>query len=358
MEGGCYFALSMFVALFCGLISPDNSNAGMLPRWVYANVFFDFVSRLHYHFSFPIHRCAEPMAVPSPGEPSLNSLRDQIDEIDDTIHDLLMRRIELAHSIGKEKDQAQGVPYRPAREARIMRRLVARHRGIFPFPVVVRIWREIIAASLSVEGKFVVSVYVPEPLEDGLAYLALASAYFGSQTPLLQAQTEASVLRAVRDGKAAVGVLPIASDTHTARASAEPWWYTLTAGGDERPRIVANLPWLTSADTGSDDARAMAVALVKPEASDDDISLIAFESSENISRDRIRKEAERAGLPLDWAATWTGDQQSTRWQLAQVEGFVPEGDARLDKLAATLGGEITRCVNLGCYAKPDGWLTP
>ena len=286
------------------------------------------------------------------GEPSLNSLRRQIDEIDDHIHDLLMRRIEVARRIGEEKSQSRDVPYRPAREARIMRRLAARHHGIFPFPVAVRIWREIIAASLGVEGKFVVSVYVPEPLQAGLAYLTLARAYFGCQTPLLQAQTEAGVLRAVRDGKAAVGVLPIASDTHTARASAEPWWYTLTAGSGARPSIVAVLPWLTSADAGGDEPRAMAVARVKPEASGEDISLIALESTENISRDRIRKEAENAGLSLDWAATWTHGEQSTRWQLAEVEGFVADSDPRLASLAGALEREVTRFVNLGCYAKP------
>lgn len=292
------------------------------------------------------------MAESPKGGPSLNSLRHQIDEIDDTIHDLLMRRIELARSIGQEKSQALGTAFRPAREAQIMRRLAARHEGPFPFAVAIRIWREIIAASLSVEGKFVVSVYVPEPLESGLAYLALASAYFGSQTPLLQAQTEAGVLRAVRDGKASVGVLPIASDTHTARASAEPWWYTLTSGGSDRPRVVANLPWLINSDTGSDAARAMAVARISPEASGDDISLIAFESTENISRDRIRREAENAGLILDWAATWSHDEEPARWQLAQVEGFVPEYDPRLAGLVNTLEGELTRFINLGCYARP------
>ena len=285
-------------------------------------------------------------------EPSLNSLRHQIDKIDDRIHDLLMHRIEVARKIGEEKSQSRDVPFRPAREAQIMRRLAARHDGPFPFPVAVRIWREIISASLGVEGNFVVSVYVPEPLETGLAYLALARTYFGAQTPLLQAQTEAGVLRAVRDGKAAVGVLPITSDTHTMRASAEPWWYTLTAGGSERPRIVASLPWLNSAEAGSDEPRAMAVARVKPEASGEDISLIAFESTENISRDRIRKEAENAGLSLDWAATWTHDDQSTRWQLAQIEGFVPESDPRLASLVNALDGEVTRFVNLGCFAKP------
>jgi len=292
------------------------------------------------------------MADSKKREPSLNSLRRQIDKIDDRIHDLLMRRIDVAHDIGEEKSQSQGVPYRPAREAQIMRRLAARHEGLFPFPVAVRIWREIISASLGVEGKFVVSVYVPEPLETGLAYLNLARAYFGSETPLLQAQTEAGVLRAVRDGKASVGVLPMTSDTHTMRASAEPWWYTLTVGGSQRPRIVAALPWLLRGEAGNDDTRAMAIARVTPEASGDDISLIAFESTENISRDRIRKEAESAGLSLDWAATWTQDDQPTRWQLAEIDGFIPDSDPRLTSLFSTLENEVTQFVNLGCFAKP------
>ncbi len=292
------------------------------------------------------------MADTKKGNCSLDTLRRQIDEVDDQIHDLLMRRIDVARKIGERKDLTKSTAYRPAREAQILRRLATRHSGSFPFRVAVQIWREIISASLGVEGKFVVSVYVPEPLAAGLAYIALARAYFGTETPILQAQTEAGVLRAVRDGKVSVGVLPITSDTQTERASAEPWWYTLTASGSERPRIVAAMPWLTTGETGVDTPRAMAVACHQPEPSGDDISLIAFESTENISRDRIRREAENIGLALDWAATWTGREQAIRWQLAEIDGFIPETDHRLSTLISTLGQEVTRFVNLGCYAKP------
>ncbi len=246
------------------------------------------------------------------GSSSLNTLRSQIDEIDDNIQDLLMQRIELATSIGKEKGRVPGKLFRPAREAQIIRRMAARHQGSFPFPVIIRIWREIIGASLLAEGKFVVSVYIPEPLEVGLAYLALARDHFGSQTPILQAQTEAGVLRAVRDNKASVGVLPTASDTHTTRASAEPWWYTLIAGGTERPRVVASLPWSTPSEINGNSNYALAVARVQPESSGDDVSLIAFESTENVSRDRIRKIAKEIGLSLDWSATWSHKGTSTR----------------------------------------------
>ena len=285
------------------------------------------------------------------GSSSLNSFRSQIDEIDDGIQDLLMRRIELATSIGKEKGSVAGKLFRPAREAQIIRRMAARHQGAFPFPVMIRIWREIIGASLLAEGRFVVSVYMPEPLEAGLAYLALARAHFGSQTPILQAQTEAGVLRAVRDNKASVGVLPTASDTHTTRASAEPWWYTLVAGGTERPHVVASLPWSTPNEINGNSTYALAVACVQPESSGDDLSLIAFESTENVSRDRIRKIAEEIGLSLDWAATWSHKETSTRWQLAEVDGFVSEADDRLADLFSSLDGNLTNFVNLGCYAR-------
>ena len=292
------------------------------------------------------------MADTKKGNYSLDTLRRQIDEIDDQVHDLLMRRIDVARKIGTRKNHEQNTAYRPAREAQILRRLAARHSEPFPFRTVVKIWREIISASLAAEENFVVSVYVPEPLVAGLAYVALARTYFGTDTLILQAQTEAGVLRAVRDGKASVGVLPITSDTQTERASAEPWWYTLTASGSERPHIVAVMPWLNDGNAGANATRAMVVARLQPEASGEDISVIAFESTEDISRDRIRREAENVGLALDWAATWTEVDQARRWQLAEIDGFVSETDRRLGILINALDQEVTRFINLGCYAKP------
>ena len=96
---------------------------------------------------------------------------------------------------------------------------------------------------------------------------------------------------------------------------------------------------------------ALAVACMQPEPSGDDVSLIAFESTENVSRDRIRKIAEESGLSLDWAATWSHKETLTRWQLAEVDGFVSETDDRLVNLFSSLGGNLTNFVNLGCYPK-------
>src|SRR3546814_7390778 len=69
----------------------------------------------------------------SDNTPSLDDLRRQIDYIDDAIHDLLMRRPDLGRQIGRATGQG-GVFIRPGREARVLRRLVARHTGPFPKP--------------------------------------------------------------------------------------------------------------------------------------------------------------------------------------------------------------------------------
>src|SRR5690242_2942055 len=93
----------------------------------------------------------------SNGNVTLDDLRGEIDQIDDAIHDLVMRRAALAERIGALKDSsarvdgvtAAGAAYlRPGREATVLRRLVGRHNGSFPLPALVRLWREIMSSLL------------------------------------------------------------------------------------------------------------------------------------------------------------------------------------------------------------------
>ncbi|MBK3778512.1 chorismate mutase, partial [Azospirillum brasilense] len=111
--------------------------------------------------------------MPPPKSP-LDDLRREIDHIDDTIHDLLMRRTAVVERVGVVKSQieaAEGqvsgnpqtpIYLRPAREAVILRRLMARHAGSFPAMAVVRMWREMITAFTRLQGPFAVAVYAPE----------------------------------------------------------------------------------------------------------------------------------------------------------------------------------------------------
>ena len=95
---------------------------------------------------------------------TLEELRREIDAIDDQLHDLLMRRTEIVEGVTAAK-QGDAIKIRPAREAKIVYRLLARHKGAFPKRELVRIWREIIVATLGAEGPFSAGVYTGDDAE-------------------------------------------------------------------------------------------------------------------------------------------------------------------------------------------------
>src|SRR5437879_4340389 len=93
----------------------------------------------------PIKTPAMSTAVRTLRRATLDDLRAEIDAIDDSLHDLLMRRAGLAGDIARLKATApagaSGPLFRPGREAAIVRRILARHKGPFPPAALVRIWR-------------------------------------------------------------------------------------------------------------------------------------------------------------------------------------------------------------------------
>ena len=297
------------------------------------------------------------MNRPPPEESPLAALRDEIDGIDDTIHDLIMRRMALANRISETKRArgATGALLRPAREAAILRRLEARHAGPFPFPVIVRIWSEIMAATLVAEGGFAVSVFTLDDPGEESRFPDLARVHFGAEAPLLTARTESGVLRGVRDGKASLGVLPVPADAMSGDVgvSAEPWWLTLAVSDEERPMIVARLPWIDGAKSSAGKTRALVVAMTRPAPSGDDVSYLAVQSSDTISRDRIRSALAVAGIAVTGSVAWHDENGAPgRWQLIEVNGFVTEDDGRLGEFAERLGDDVGRIEVLGSYPRP------
>ena len=117
------------------------------------SVSFDFGRAADYFFA-ALNSGRLPMSSPLP---TLDTLRREIDEIDDAIHNLLMRRCRLVEQIGRVKANS-GPAMKPAREAMILRRLAARHEGDFPIPVLLRMWREMLAGTKLLQGPLAVAV--------------------------------------------------------------------------------------------------------------------------------------------------------------------------------------------------------
>ncbi len=279
---------------------------------------------------------------------SLDDLRRDIDAIDDEMHALLMRRIEIVEKIGALKKASPGDLFiRPAREARILRRLVAQHRSSFPAPVVVRIWREMLAATSRLQGPFSVAVHAPEK---SVGYWDVARDHYGSATKASLHRTANPVIRAVVDGTATIGVLPIPAED-----DAEPWWPHLIFSGTNIPRIIARLPFIEYDDGRFEDLGALAIALTEQEASGNDVSFIAVEASAGLSRVSLKEVFDASGLPATDITAWSETKKSpTQIHLVEVSDFVGADDARLQAATDKLGEQVTRFVGLGGYAVPIG----
>jgi chorismate mutase-like protein len=283
----------------------------------------------------------------SDGNTTLEDLRGEIDAIDDAMHDLLMRRAALADRIGQAKTAApaSGKPaavyLRPGREAAVLRRLVRRHSGPFPVQSLVRLWREIMSSLLRLQGPFSVAVLsagddAPPGLWD------LARDYYGATTPMIACHGASQVMREVSEGRATVGVLPFPEQDETA-----PWWPMLIGAGPDEPRVFARLPFYeTAAERGA--LSAVAIACVAPEPTGEDRSLLAIETTEELSRARLNGALIGAGLvPVVIVDEARGGV--VRY-LAEVDDFVATTDPRLSQLAAALGAARTRIVTVGAYA--------
>lgn len=279
----------------------------------------------------------------SESQSDLEHLRRRIDEIDDRLQDLLIERVGIIADVAAQKRQAGAVaPHQPAREAEILRRLVARGDSAFPPATLVRMWRELLAATVRLQGTFAVAVYAP-PEKPG--YWDLARDHYGSQTPMQAYGSAAQVIGAVTEGQAAVGVLPMPQE-----GEADPWWRHLLSARPDAPHVIARLPFGSRGNARTDSADALAIGHGVPQPSGRDRTLLATENAEEISRGRIVALLSELGLPcLFLAACEHADGANC---LMEIDGFLPFSDPRVTTFRDRLGPGLSRLVPFGGYAVP------
>jgi chorismate mutase/prephenate dehydratase len=277
----------------------------------------------------------------------LAALRAEIDAIDSQLHDLLMRRTDLAVQVGEVKARVQplgGTPadgskfIRPAREALILRRLVARHHGRLPKAVIVRMWREMISALLQVEGPFVVAVQAPK---DETSLWDLARDHYGSRVKVTPLPANADVLNAVARGKATVGILPMPR-----LGERSPWWPHLLEKSEGVPHVMGRLPFGDIGNVRDPKAQAMVIGRAPNEPTGDDRSWIVL----NLKAPRSRRAVLAAAKALQPEEALCLDRggKGQEW-LLDVAGFAPEIEADIAAAAAALGADVRM---LGSYATP------
>jgi len=263
----------------------------------------------------------------------LAALRAQLDTIDDTIHDLLMRRARVVDAVAQSGKRSA---LRPGREASIIRRLLARHQGSLPPQAIYRLWRELLAATTAMQGGFAIAVCDPDP---GAAYTQLAREQYGALTPLRAHHSASQAIGDLATGTASIAILPLPSET-------DGWWTTLL---HPEIHVVGRLPFWTHRPEGTPTVQALVVAPFPPDASEQDRSLLGLELDEDISRARLTGAITAAGFAPGMVLLRRNAGARLAHALVEVEGHVGADDPRLEAVVA-----MRRPLVLGGYAVPVG----
>ncbi len=261
-----------------------------------------------------------------PRKPPSADLPAKLDALDDKIHDSLMRRAALA------------VPSSPAEQAVRLRRLAARHKGGFPLPMLLRIWREMMAATASPART--IHVYSADragPFRD------LARDLFGSAAAMKSHLSAGAIVHECTDDREAFGVVPPPESDENARA----WWAQLTPSGQAGPRVVATLPL-----TGAPQPAAYVIGTLEPEPSGDDTTLLLLEAGDTLSLTKLQSLLKQGGLESRLlAVSRDSARHPARQHLLEIAGFVTKDDPRLGALMEQ-ASDILRIACVGCYANP------
>lgn len=271
------------------------------------------------------------LTAPTIDQNELEALRREIDSLDREMHTLLMRRFEVTGRVAELKRSQQSTNnWRPGRQAQLLRALVSRHNGNCPDAALVRVWQEIMGASLALQGSFSVGIFADEAGE----LWNLARDHFGSYIAMSEMDSTDALVAAVAGGDLSVAVLPAPREGETA-----PWWLALTE--QKGIRAVARLPLFDTPNRrdakGGD---AFALARLDAEETGDDCTLLA-----------VLGDAEDGALLVALGGKGrvlgSANTQDGRWRLVEIDRFLAP-DASLP-LPSPL---IHRYCHLGCYAAP------
>lgn len=144
-----------------------------------------------------------------PVDAQLADLRVRIDVVDQQLLNLLNERARLAQAVGEVKKIDGSPVFRPDREAQVIDRLKNRNPGPVMEGSIAPIWREIMSACRSLEGRQRVAFLGPVGTFSEQATLN----YFGSSIEAIACPSIDEVFRAASAGSADFGVVPVENST-------------------------------------------------------------------------------------------------------------------------------------------------
>jgi chorismate mutase/prephenate dehydratase len=198
---------------------------------------------------------------------SLEQIRKEIDDIDQAILELLERRfaaIEAIKAVKNHDSTKASSPLRPAREAKILRRLIGLRRGPVPAQLMVRLWRSIISTATHAQAN--VTVHISGETAADHRLRELIRDHFAP----LAVRPEGDVREVIRKLKAN------ALDIGVVEAAA-PWVEPLLEG--DAVKVMGVLPFIGLREQRPD---LLILGQANAEPSGDDETLLAVRSTQRL----------------------------------------------------------------------------
>ncbi len=143
----------------------------------------------------------------------MGQIRDEIDQLDEQLQQLINRRGALAQEVARIKlesaDNGEVEFYRPEREAQVLARVMERNRGPLGDEEMARLFREVMSACLALEQPMKIAFLGPE----GTFTQAAALKQFGHSVETMSMATIPAVFHDVESGEADYGVVPVENST-------------------------------------------------------------------------------------------------------------------------------------------------
>lgn len=221
---------------------------------------------------------------------TLDNIRQKIDALDNQVHDLLLERADLIMAISEEKKKQGMQIVQPAREARMLRRLLSRHRGPLPGETIIRIWRELVSSVSLLQTGLSVAVFDPV---DHREYWDMARDYFGNVLPMNRCSSPEEAFNKLRNNQVTFAILPYDNEN-----SRQIFWRDFFASAEkgEGLAVIQRLPFCDKMHYDYADHPALVIAKAGFGPSDDDHTLIGVHAIENTNVEKISEYLKEAGF--------------------------------------------------------------
>ena len=262
--------------------------------------------------------------------------REQIDEIDLKILNLLKDRMAVIKDVGELKKSYNEKFYiRSNREADMIKNLVNLAEDKFPKSSIINIWRKIITTANMNEQALRIAIHNPRNITD---YTYLVREYYNNDVPIINYDSANSVVAELENNQAQIGIfaLPDSNDDFDKKEDTkENWWISL-ANNRIGLKVFAKIPFVEFAqkDKNSNSIQLVATAIKEPEKSISDNTLITIETGKEVNKSAILTAFKEIGLEgkiLKSAQVMQFD--GIKFHLIEIEGFHLENDDVFKKLS-------------------------